>query len=312
MDLFQQFKVLDGGETFGTNEFVFRSRYFVDRNAGMPSQRHFPKWEPKNLQKDGFDTIKTVQELIKNKSFRATKDECLDLPPEVVVTVPVQMGAEQEKLYSELKRDFITYYQSQACVVSLAITKLGRLMEITSGFITTEGKDGRERTLIANNHKLNATKELLESITEDPKAKVIIWSVFRHTYTMLTAMCDELGLEYVEVHGGIAPEQKIKNVERFQGENRCRVFIGHPGSGGIGINLTRAAYDITYSRNHSLADHLQARARNHRGGSKEAGHDKITHYEMVCAGTIDELALEKLSKKLDMSESLLADIARSI
>src|SRR6202041_1640309 len=112
---------------------------------------------------------------------------------------------------------------------------------------------------------------------------------------------NKMGIEFVEVHGGISAAQKQKNIEAFQTDPNVQIYLGHPGSGGIGVNLTISDTSIFYSRTFSLEHYLQARARNHRGGSKEAGHEKITHYDLVCEDTIDELAVQKLANKMNMS-----------
>jgi len=46
MDIFQQFKILDCGKTFGENFWNFRREFFYDKNAGMPKQSHFPLMLP--------------------------------------------------------------------------------------------------------------------------------------------------------------------------------------------------------------------------------------------------------------------------
>lgn len=312
MDIFQQFKILDGGETFGGNEWAFRAKYFVDRNRNMPSHIKFPKWEPKNLKQDGFDGKSEINRLIYSKAYRKTKEECLDLPPHLRIEIPVEMSTEQKRLYNEMKRDFITYYESNPCVAPLALTKLMRLMELCSGFVTVEKDTGREKKVLKDNPKLDALRELLIEIFEDPKAKVIVWSVFVETYEMIRGVFDELKIKLVEVHGGISAAQKRINVDTFNSDPDVRGFIGHPGSGGIGINLVIAAYDVTYSRSYSLADHLQAESRNHRGGAKEMGHSKITHYDLTINDSVDQLATKVLANKEDMSEKVLKQIAREL
>jgi SNF2 family DNA or RNA helicase len=104
----------------------------------------------------------------------------------------------------------------------------------------------------------------------------------------------------------------LENIYEFVNNPDCRVYIGHPMSGGIGVNLVVAAYSIFFSRTFSLEQYLQARARNHRGGTKEAGHLAINHYDLVCENTIDELAQQKLAGKLDMSARLLGDLVKEI
>lgn len=308
MDIYQQFKVLDGGHTFGTNYFAFRARYFRDRNAAIPRDRYFPKWEPMTKRKDGFDALGEIKEKIASKSMRVLKSECLDLPPEISVLVKCEMSPEQVRLYKEMKNELLTYFKSKAVVATLAITKALRLMQITSGYVSAESPgDSSERVELAleETPKIKALRELLEEIVLEGRSKVLVWAVFKHNYAQIRTVLDELKIKYVEVHGDVSDSKKRLAVEAFKSDSEIKVFLGHPGSAGLGINLTVAAYSIFYSRNFSLEHYLQARARNHRGGSREAGHASITHYDLVCEGTIDELAVKKLSEKQDLSDKLL-------
>ncbi len=321
MDLFMQFYIMDGGHTFGSNFFAFRARYFRDRNANMPKDRYFPKWEIMTMEKDGVDSLTSINQKIFACSMRVEKKDCLDLPPEVSVVIKCGMTPTQERLYKELKKDFITFFNSKACTASLAIVKAMRLMQICSGFVATENPDDQENAQVIQD--LGPTPkdenfiELLSEILESGNS-ALVWTVHRHTYPHLEKLCEEvkkktgIEFEWVQVHGDISAAKKREAVERFKSEKQIRVFIGHPGSGGIGINLTKAAYSIFYSRTFSLEQYLQARARNHRGGAKEEGHNSITHYDLACEGTIEEIALANLANKRDMSDKLLSEIASEI
>ena len=314
MDIFQQYKILDGGKSFGNNYFAFRGKYFRDKNERMPMGRHFPNWAPKTLAHDGFDAMKDINTKIYDVGTRVEKKDCLDLPPEVPVTINVTMAKEQARVYNEMKQDFIAFIEGKTCTAQLAIVKALRLMQVTSGFISPDSRgeeDDVPKVTFNDTPKRQALKELLEEITGQGH-KVLVWAVWTENYKQIREVCQELNLRYVEVHGGISPAKKRENVQIFQQDEGVKVFLGHPGSGGIGINLTQAKYSIFYSRTFSLEHYLQARARNHRGGSKEAGHDSITHYDLVCENTIDALACKKLANKLAMSESLLKDISNEL
>lgn len=317
LDIFQQFVVLDGGKTFGQNFFQFRGRFFRDRNSGMPKERYFPKWEVMTKEKDGFDALTEINKLLFSRSMRVEKKDCLDLPPEVHQIIKVGMLPEQVKLYKEMKNDFITFLGDKACTATIAITKALRLMQIASGFISVkdsnpmaEGESNEsakevEQVSLGRTPKQDALKTMLEDLT--PNHKVLVWAVWKENYEQIKKVCDELGISYVEVHGGITAAKKQSNIIRFKTDPDCKVFIGHPGSGGIGINLVVAPYSIFYSRTFSLEHWLQARARNHRGGSEI--HDKITHYDLVCENTIDELVVSKLASKLEISDKVLGDLS---
>lgn len=321
LDIFQPFKVALGGfptpaylESMGnpkfliTNFFHFRDRYFRDRNASMPQDRHYPNWEVMTREKDGIDAEAEISAMIEQFSYRITKAECMDLPPEISVPFKVGMSEKQARAYKEMKELLITYVNDQACVAKLAITKALRLMQITAGFATVKGQ-GDEMdpadVRFEDTPKLEALRELLEELT--PHHKVLVWAVWKDNYETIRKLCAELKIEIVEAHGGVSEAKKRVAVERFQKDPAVRVFLGHPGSGGIGLNLVQAPYSIFYSRTFSLEHYLQARSRNHRGGSEV--HEKITHYDLVCGGTIDELALEALANKREIGAKILGDVA---
>lgn len=297
MDIFSQYYILDGGATFGHNFFAFRATYFRDRNAGMPRHKYFPDW----VLKPG--ALEAMSVRMAQSSMRVEKKDCLDLPPLVCQTIKVGMTPAQKRMYEEMKKDFITFMETPsketaAVVATLAITKALRLMQITSGFAKTA--EGQELTL-GITPKQEALRELLEELA--PHSKVIIWAVWKENYEQIRKVCRDLDLDYVEITGETPAASRFENVDRFNNDPKCRVFIGHPGSGGIGINLVSSNVCIFYSRTFSLEHSLQAEARNHRGGSEI--HETVTRIDLVCEGTIDELVKEALAKKIEVSDKVL-------
>lgn len=302
MDLFSQFRVMDGGEAFGKNFFAFRNTYFYDQNAFMPKNKYFPNWKLKP------EAIPLIREKMEPVSFTAKKGDCLDLPPLVRQTIYVELGAEQKKHYEAMKKDFITYCGSKACVANLAITKALRLQQILSGFLSVETDGKNELVYLKDNPRALAAKELITDLA--PHSKILVWAVFKADFELLKKTCDEAKAPYVEIHGEVSAKQKQIHVDDFNTNPKTRVFIGHPGSGGIGVNLTVAPYSLFYSRNFSLEQDLQAEARNHRGGSEI--HEKITRIDLVAAGTMDELILSKLKNKMAMGESVVREMAKEL
>lgn len=308
MDIFNQYRILDSGETFGKNFYEFRGRFFQDVNAGMPSNVHFPLWAPRP------ETYEQLNRLIYKKAIRKLKIECLDLPPLVKQIIPVEMGVEQARIYSDMRKDYLAWVKEhdgspepRAVVAQMALTKALRLQQIVSGYVKTE--DGKEIE-IKDNPRLKALKQLLEDLT--PEHKVIVWATFRNNYAAIAAVCKLLKIGFVELHGGITTAEKNKAIEQFQTDRKCRVIIANQKAGGIGVNLVEQAnivnkgqcsYSIFYSKNYSLDDDLQAESRNHRGGAEV--YDKVTRIDLVAPGTIDELILEALAKKQNIADQVL-------
>lgn len=297
MDLFMQFRILDGGDTFGTNFYTFRACYFHDANAGFKGkQSYFPKWE---IRKEAFDAI---QERIKTKTLRVLKKDCLDLPPLVRQNVYVEMSSQQSKAYKEMLQDYITFVESKKglpapVVAQLAVTKALRLQQIVTGF----AKDDKGDIHRLDAPRLTALEELLENLT--PHHKVIVWSEFKENYKMIAEVCQKLGVDFREIHGDIGHKERIQNMEEFRKDPSVRVMVANQGAGGVAINLVEADYSIYYSKGFKLEHDLQSEARNHRGGSEM--HSKVTRIDLVAKGTIDELISEALSKKQHISERIL-------
>lgn len=293
MDIWGQFRVLDKGESFGNNFFVFRNRWFYDKNAGMPTHKYFPDWRPQ----PGLD--KAFNELIYKKAMRVTKLECMDLPPLLKQKVYVPMSKKQEKIYRDMEADFIAFLEGKAITASMALTKALRLQQIVSGFVkTVEDKE----TPFEDNPRLKALGELLEDLA--PAHKVIVWANFKQNYRDIKDLCTNLSLGYSEIHGEVSAKDRQMNVDRFQNDPSCRIMIANQSAGGEGVNLTAASYCIFYSRDFSLKNDLQAEARNYRGGSEV--HEKITRIDLVCKDTIDEHILDCLAKKIDIGENILS------
>jgi SNF2 family DNA or RNA helicase len=294
MDIYSQYRVLDGGERFGKNFYIFRSTYFYDKNRGMPKDRYFPNWVIRPT------TFEALNNKIYTCAVRVKKAECLDLPPLIEKKVVVELSSVQRGLYESMKNDYIAFLSDKACTAQLAITKGLRLMQITTGFIKFE--DGLE-TSFEDTPRQKALEELLEEIT--PSAKVLVWCVFKENYEQVRKICKKLKLKYVEIHGEIKDKDRYENMAEFNDNKNVKVLIGHPGAGGVGVNLIAASYMIYFSRNFSLENDIQSEARNYRGGSEI--HEKITRIDIVAKDTIDELVMEALKRKENIGEKILRD-----
>lgn len=301
MDIFMQWKILDLGEDFGKNFFQFRGEYFYDKNSRMPSHIHFPKWE---IREESLESIKGT--ISKNAMFVA-KNACLDLPPLVKTVVKVSLSPEQRKIYTDMAKDLIAYVASGVSVARLALTKAMRLQQIVSGFLNVEDSQGESKNHeIEDNPRLVALSELLSDRAEG--SKCIVWASFRHNYGQIASVCKKLNLPYVEIHGDKTQKEKDTAVKEFNENNSIRVCIGHPGSGGIGVNLTSSNVTIFYSRSFSLEHDIQAEARNYRGGSEI--HEKVTRIDLIAEDTIDEYIAAKLEGKQAISDSVLYDLVK--
>lgn len=301
MDIYSQFRILDRGQRFGHNFFSFRARFFEDKNRSMPASKYFPNWAPIR----GAD--RKIKELIEPVSMHVEKSKCLSLPPLVKKTIEVPMSKEQTRIYESMRKDLVATIKTNEgdkhSIAELAITKSLRLAQIVSGHIRVEGENGEENKTIQikDNPRKDALKQLLEDLA--PYHKVLIWAVYHANYADIRDVCEQLEIEFVEIHGLV--KDKDAEAHKFRTDEKVRVLIGHPGSGGIGLNLVEASYMIYYSRSFSLEYDIQSEARCYRGGSDR--HESITRIDLVTPNTIDELVLKSLASKQALSFSVLKE-----
>lgn len=296
LDLFAQYRILDGGKRLGKNFFQFRAQYFEDKNRYMPKHSHFPKWVPKASSRE------QLKAKISEISIHASKDECLDLPPLVRVSVPVELGSEQSRMYNDMKKEFLAICETGVAVAQLAITKALRMQQIISGFLKVETGEIHRFEV---NPRAKALEELLEDIAF--QHKVIVWSIFHEDHEVVRSICKKLKLDFSELTGVVSDKQD--QIDRFQKDPKCRVMIASQAAGGTGVNLTEASYMIYYSRSYSLEHDMQSEARAYRGGSEK--HKSITRIDIIAENTIDTAVLKALQSKKDLSTDILS-LAKSM
>ena len=290
MDLFTQYRILDGGKRLGTNFFQFRAQYFEDKNRYMPKHAHFPKWIPKSSSRD------ILKAKIAEISIHASKDECLDLPPLVRTMIPVELGPEQARAYESMKKEFLVSCEKGVSVAQLAITKALRMQQILSGFLKLENGEVHR---FAVNPRAKALEDMLEDITG--QHKVIVWSMFHEDHEIVRGICKKLEIKFSELTGLVTNKQE--QIDAFQKDESVRVMVASQAAGGTGVNLTAASYMIYFSRGYSLEHDMQSEARAYRGGSEK--HKSITRIDLVAEKTLDIAVLKALQSKKDLSKDIL-------
>lgn len=294
-DLWSQLFFIDQGKRLGDKFHWFKTKYFYDKNAGMPSHVHFPNWVP---HKEANEQIKM---LISDITMSVKKEDCLDLPPLVRKEIYVQMSPRQKAAYEQMREDFVAYINDAACVANLAITKALRLQQILSGFMPL---DSGEVVAFAECPRGEALSELLATLT--PNHKVIVWAAFRENHNAIRRLCEKLKIKYVMLTGEQDKKEKDKTMEDFENDPDVRVCIGNQ-SVGIGVNLVSSSISIYYSKGFNLAHDIQSEARNYRAGSER--HASITRYDLICPSTLDEQVNDALRNKKEIGAELLSSFS---
>ncbi len=313
LDLYAQFRFLDwsvlGWDTF----------------AGFKS--HYAEWEKRRTSRNRqgwYEELigyKNQAELVSRvlgrfPGCRVLKKDCLDLPPKVYETRPVELTREQRRLYDALAEDGIARLsadpsQGGAHVPSdrtealwaLLVDEEGvvrgrnqlvllmRLQQIVGGFVTDESELTRE--VPGGNPKLEA----LVALVGELDGKAIIWARFRPEIAAIAFRLQAEGYRVVEYHGGVGTDERTEAVDAFQNDPGVRFFVGQPRSGGLGLTLTAARTVVYYSQDFSYEGRAQSEDRAHR-----IGQTRSVLYVTLCAeDTVDERVADALAEKREMA-----------
>lgn len=296
MDAFMQFKILDLGKTFGKNFFIFRAEYFMDKNASWAGkQGHFPLWVPREDKKE------KLLNKISSKAHVVYMKDCVDLPPYQNIIEKVPFGDDQKKAYEQMRDFFVAFVKENTqnpAVATIAPVKALRMMQICAGHVTL---DNQETVNFGLTPKLERLGELIEEVKDNHK--FIVWTAFKHDNKAACELLEKLGVKYVKITGDQSTQEKQKAVDDFQNDPSVGGVVATMSAGGTGITLTQASYSFVLSRNFSLGDNLQSRARNYRSGSQI--HEKITNYDLVVEESIEERVAEAINNKEEIGKLVL-------
>ena len=137
--------------------------------------------------------------------------------------------------------------------------------------------------------KVDATIDFVTGAIEQGE-KVIVFTCFEEPMDKLVAAFAE---HAVVVTGKTPAEKRQALVDRFQNDDRTRIFLANLIAGGIGTNLTAATQVVFNDLDWVPANHWQAEDRAYRIGQTRTVN--VTY--MVAADTMDDFVQSVLEKK---------------
>jgi SNF2 family DNA or RNA helicase len=208
------------------------------------------------------------------------------------------MTDEQTKVYQKLKKEARAIIYDEEVSYTNKLTEILKLHQVACGFSKT---DTGEIVSFKKNPKLIE----LANILEETSGKSIIWANYVHNIEQIKTMLEKTyGKEsVVSIYGAISVENRKVAVDRFQDDDGCRFLVGNPSVGGYGLTLTSSRNVIFFSNSYNLEHRDQSEDRAHRIGQTA----KVTYIDLVVPKTIDELVLNSLNKKRDLSKEIMGD-----
>lgn len=294
MDMFMQFEFLDPNIIGIGDYYSFRNRYAV-----------MGGYEDKQII--GYQNLEELMEVISPFVYQVDRKDVFDLPPVVRQTRMVKMSKEQAALYKSMAKNKFVCHDDGALNAQTTLEKMLRLQEITGGVVAYENPNGKPKFLHRRIGKSSAKTEELLSTLEGVDGSVIIWCAYREEMAMVT---EALRLEYgeeqvVEVHGGIEENDRHINVYELFQKKKARFLVGNAATGGVGLKMSAADTVIYYSNTFNYTDRVQSEDRTQSADQTKS----VLYIDLVCEGTVDELIIDALSNKQDVSDYVKKSIS---
>lgn len=210
-------------------------------------------------------------------------DEVQDLPEEHHVDVPVILDPKTREQYDELEKEFVLEVEDDEISVANVMVKLGKLQEITGGFIRNPDTQQIYRL---GTEKIDALEDKVQDIP--PGDPVVVFCRLRPDLDSIAEVCDRLKRPHMEVSG------RINQLDAWQRASGNEVLIAQISSGKEGIDLTRSPWCFYYSLGYQPGEFSQSKKRQHRPGQQA---ERVTFFHLVATGTVDEKIYTAIRKK---------------
>lgn len=305
LDYWSQFNILDPTAIRNMNYYHFRAKYAIlasgeNKRLGTTFNKVV-----------GFNTeeVEKLKTQLAPWIIRREKVDVLpDLPPKLPpVYIEAALSKSAWQQYLDMKNELVAWIDNDVhSQASNAAVKVGRLSQITSGFLgglkdVNTGELTEESSLIKeiDDGKLNAFLEFWETNRDK---QILVWCRFRAEMFRLFDKLKELGGNPGLIIGGQVDTDRQSSIDGFK-TGKVDTLIGNAGAGGFGLTLTNCHTVVYMSLDHSLIKFQQSSDRVHRPGQQMP----CSYYFIVGTGpnrerTIDSTIIKAVLNKEEMAK----------
>lgn len=285
MDLFAEFKVIDGGERLGRFIGEYRSRYF--REGARNGQVVYNYLPMDYAECQIYDKIDDITISMKAMDY-------LEMPELISTKKVVHLTDKEKSDYKQFKKDYVLADLENGEVTAANAASLSnKLLQMANGAVYSNDY----QVVSLHDQKLDALEDIIEAANGEP---VLVAYWFKHDVQRI-----EERLVKLKVKGTI-----LKTEEDIREWNKGKISVDllHPASAGHGLNLQKGGHHLVwFGLIWSLELYQQTNARLWRQGQQA---DTVVIQHIVTQGTIDEEILKALESK-DAQQSRLIEAVKA-
>jgi SNF2 family DNA or RNA helicase len=292
-DAYAQYRFLDWSILGYPNFSSFKNDVIVYDNSG-------PTVNGRLVRIKEFKNVDKITSLIAPYYRRVEKSDCLDLPPKVFEKREIPLSKELEGLYTQMKDKLVAEFRGIKVKAPIALTKILKLQQLSSGFINYVDEHGEKATETFNSPKVN---ELVEIIKAHDGSAIVFYQQTPER-EMIERALDKEGIDYYALHGGVKTHDRRELTDGFKAQTRP-VMLCQQRTGGIGLNMTAADLVVFFSNDAGWDLRAQAEDRAHRSGQKKS----VTYIDLLSTWkgcqTIDHWILKLVKEKKDAAGEII-------
>ena len=229
---------------------------------------------------NGSSNLEELRDRTQHTILRRLKEEILDLPDKIITPIYLNLKSDT---YKALMGEYFDWYRNNEESKSLAL-QFSKLMKVRQ---------------IISQEKIKNTIEIANSSIDQEK-KEIIFTNFTDT---LNQFVEYFKKDCVYLDGSCSKNQRQESVDRFQNDDKVKVFVGNLKAAGVGITLTAAEVVIMNDLSFVPSDHSQAEDRAYRIGQNKG----VSIYYPIFENTIEGKIYDILSRKKNIFETVMGD-----
>ena len=229
----------------------------------------------------GASNLEELRDRTSKQILRRLKEDVLDLPDKIITPVYLRTNSKE---YKDLMGEYYDWLKNKTEETSSLTVQFSKLMKV--------------RKVIAN-EKINETIQFAQNILDQDK-KVIIFTNFTDT---LQTIYNHFGKQAVYLDGSCNKVQRQNAVDKFQEDEKIKVFVGNLKAAGVGLTLTSAEVVIMNDLSFVPAEHAQAEDRAYRYGQK----NNVLVYYPIFENTIEGVIYDILNNKKKVIGTVMGD-----
>lgn len=223
---------------------------------------------------DGLSNAEELHEKISKFMIRRLKKDVLtQLPPKIRAVVPMQVTAEERKIYDDVD------WQFEQDIINGVKDKKEQIGHISH--LKQASYKAKEKAVI----------KWIKDYLDLQNKKLVVFIYHKATYESLM---QEFGYCAVGLTGATAPNKRQAVVDEFQNNEKIFLFIGQIKASGVGLTLTKASATCFVEFGSTAPQHEQAEDRVHRIGQEA---DSVMAYYLILENSIEQDIMNTLERR---------------